>query len=324
MSIRHAQGRPVRLAQGGPVRLAQGRPVRIPQGRQKVIAIVGPTASGKTALGLSLARTCGGEIISADSRQIYRGMDIIAGTPGKKETGAIPYHLLRIADPNRQWSAGRFAKEAARLIGMIYHTNRIPIVVGGTGFWADALLLGVELPEVAPDKALRAKLAKKSAAELHAMLKKLDPRRAASIDPHNPVRLIRAIEIAKALGRVPELANAPRYDTLWLGLAPEEATLRRNIHARIEKRLRRGALTEAARLRAALSKKRFGELGAEFSLFADCLDKKISRAELAEKLERWELAYAKRQLRWLRRNLGIRWVRSKREAEGLARAFLKS
>jgi len=291
---------------------------------QKIIAIVGPTASGKTSLGISLARKIGGEIISADSRQIYRGMDIIAGTPTALEMHGVPHHLLRATDPRRHYSAGRFAREGARLATAIARRGNIPIVVGGTGFYADALLSGIELPEVPPNMKLRGELAKKTAAQLFTYLKRLDPRRAAEIDNDNPVRLIRAMEIARALGAVPPLpaaARSKKFEVLWLGLSPTPEAHRRAIRKRVREHLRRGLLAEAQRLRARLSKKRYDELGAEFRFIADCLDKKITKKELAIKLEQWELAYAKRQMRWLRRNAHIVWIQTKREAFAKAGKF---
>ncbi len=293
---------------------------------QKVIAIVGPTASGKTALGVALARKLRGEIISADSRQIYRGMDVIAGTPRKAEMRGVPHHLLRVADPRRQYSAGRFAREGARLIADIARRGKVPIVVGGTGFYADALLSHPPLPQVAPNAKLRAKLARKEAPQLFTLLKRLDPRRAADIDPHNKVRLIRAIEIAEALGAVPPRtasASDRVLDVLWLGTNPSPAGHFRAIRKRVNAHLRRGLVAEARRLRARLSKKRYEALGAEFAFLAEYLDGKISKKELATKLERWELVYAKRQRRFLRRTANIVWLRTPREALARTKAFLK-
>lgn len=297
------------------------------QDKQKIIAIVGPTASGKTSLGVALAKKLRGEVISADSRQLYRGMDIIASTPTKKEMRGVLHHLLRVADPKRQYSAGSFVRESTRHIADIARRGKMPIVVGGTGFYADALLSGWMLPEVPPNKKLRAKLARKSARQMFAQLKRLDPRRAADIDPHNPARLIRAIEIAYALGSVPlreETADNRKFDVLWLGLSPAAKVHRRAIRARIRARLKQGLCAEAKRLRARLSKKRYAELGAEFRLLADCLDRKISKATLAQKLEQWELAYAKRQLRWHKRNKNIAWVKTKQEALRRARKFVSN
>jgi tRNA dimethylallyltransferase len=283
------------------------KPMRSIQAKPKVIAIVGPTASGKTALGISLATKIGGEIISADSRQIYKGMNLVARVPTKKEMAGVPHHLLAAIDPKKPYSAGAFAKAARKKIVEIQKRNRVPIVVGGTGFYTDALLRGLTLPEVPADKKLRAELSKKTRAQLFAMLKKIDLASAARIDAKNPVRLIRAIEIAKALGKVPELAHYSPYEVQWIGLAPDTKTHQKNIEKSIRDRLKKGMVKEAATLRAHVSKKRFLGLGFEFAALADFLDKKINKEELVVELMRGELRYAKRQMRWFKRNKDIIW-----------------
>lgn len=290
--------------------------------KSKIIPIVGPTASGKSSLGLYLAEKLHGEIISADSRQIYKGMEIISRAPSRKEMAAIPHHLVSIANPKRQYSAGTYATQAEKTIAHIIQKNHLPIVVGGAGFYADTLLRGLTLPEVAPDKKLRATLSKKSAPQLLEILKKLDPKSAARVDARNPVRLIRAIEIAQTLGSVPALTYTPLYDVLWLGLAPEPNKHLKAIQKGVEERLKMGMIPEAKKLRASLSKKRFLELGFEFALLAGYLDKKISKKELAEGLVKGEINYAKRQMRWFKRNKDITWVKSKTEALRLAKAFI--
>ena len=188
----------------------------------KVLAIVGPTASGKSALAVRLARRFGGEIISADSRQVYRGLDIGTGKITKREMYGIPHHLLDVADPRQQYSAGVYAKAAQKIVRYIVQKNKLPIIVGGTGFYIDAALGTIVLPEVPPNQKLRKELTKKTSGQLFTMLQKLDPSRAKAIDRQNPVRLIRAIEIAKVLGHVPKhsniLQNVGMFDVLKIGL----------------------------------------------------------------------------------------------------------
>ncbi len=292
--------------------------------RQKIIAIIGPTASGKTALGVSIARALGGEVISADSRQIYRDMNIIAGVPTAREMHGVPHHLLQVASPKSLYSAGRFVREGTRVITQIIKRGHLPIIVGGTGFYTETLLGKTSLPEVPPNKKLRAELSGKTAAEMFAILQKIDPRRAREIDAQNPARLIRAIEIAQALGSVPlltESASAQKFHILWIGIKPPTEGLEEKIRRRVEARIRKGAATEVQKLREQLSKKRFKELGAEFSLTADYIDEKLSRAELIDKLVKWEMKYITRQLRWHKRNKDIVWINNANEALELTKKF---
>jgi tRNA dimethylallyltransferase len=288
--------------------------------KPKVIAVVGPTASGKTALGIFLAQKLKGEIISADSRQIYKGLDAIARIPSKKERASIPHHLLQFVSPKRLYSAGEFKKDAQKIIASIGKKKKLPIVVGGTGFYADSLLRGLELPEVPPNKTLRAQLAKKTPAQLFAQLKKLDAKTAARIDKHNPPRLVRAIEIAKYLGNVPELTYNPHYDVLWLGLRPEEKVHQKAIRAGVLARLNK-MIAEAKILRPTLSKKHTAALGFELTPLLAYVDKKITKQELVEQLVQSELGYVKRQWRWFKRRKDIHWVKNKTEALRLSKQF---
>src|SRR3990167_5452759 len=180
---------------------------------QKLIVVLGSTATGKSGLAVDIAKKFGGEIISADSRQIYKGLDIGTGKVSGRWTSkngkkiflykGIPHYLVDEINPKKDSGAGEFKKRAEEIIDDIRARGLLPIVVGGTNFWIDALLRGTILPDVLPNKKLRKTLERKTAADLFRMLKKLDPRRAKSIDPKNPRRLVRAIEIARALGRVP-------------------------------------------------------------------------------------------------------------------------
>ncbi len=289
---------------------------------QKVIAIVGPTASGKSSLGIYLAKKLKGEVISADSRQVYRGMEIISRAPNKQDKASVPHHLVGIANPKKQYSAGTYAQEAERVIAALASKHKIPIVVGGAGFYTDALLREKRPPEVPPNKKLRATLAKKTPAQLLALLKKIDPASATRVDQRNIVRLVRAIEIAQALGKVPALKTQSSYEILWLGLLPTKKIHASAIQKGIEERLAAGMVREVKQLRARLTKKRFTELGFEFELLAAYLDKEMSKKELAEKLAQGEQRYAIRQMRWFKRNPDIHWVHNKSEAAKLSKTFL--
>jgi len=301
--------------------------------KPKIIAVVGPTASGKTSLGIFLAQKLGGEVISADSRQVYQGLDLGTGKATEKEMAGIPHHLLDVVSPKKQFAVSDFVRLATRAHSSILQKARITILVGGTGLYVDTFLGRMTYAEVPPNPALRAKLDKKTAQELFAELQTLDPRRAANIEKENPRRLIRAIEIAKAIGASP--AGGPsteqKYDVLWLGLAPTQEKLHTNIHTRLLERIQQGMVAEAKRLHTSgLSYKRMDELGLEYRFLARLLQGKLSKEEFVVELERAIQHYAKRQIRWLKRNKDIRWVGSpptsragKTEALRLAKEFLK-
>jgi tRNA dimethylallyltransferase len=304
--------------------------------KPKVIAVVGPTSSGKTALGIRLAKKFGGEVISADSRQVYRGLNIGTGKVSRREMADVPHHMLDVASPKKQFSAGEFVKQAEKIIVDIVRRGRVPIVVGGTGFYADALLGNVVLPDVPPNAKLRKQLCRKTAPQLFAILKKIDPARAKTIDPYNPVRLIRAIEIAKALGNVPPI-TAPSlqypnklenvgisYGVLWLGIEVPQKKLGRKINERLIARIKQGMIAETKRLHAhGLSYKRMDELGLEYRYLARHLQGKLTKDEMIEQLDRAIRNYAKRQLRYLRRNKHIVWIKTERDALANVRQFLK-
>jgi tRNA dimethylallyltransferase len=297
----------------------------------KIIAVVGPTSSGKSALGVFLAKKLSGEIISADSRQVYRGLDIGTGKVTKKEMVGVPHHLLDVASPKKIFTVDDFVKLGDRACSSILRVpvggqkNKIPIVVGGTGLYVDALLGRINIPSVPPNSRLRDRLEKMKTSRLFAMLKKLDPTRAQTIEKDHPRRLIRAIEIAKALGKSPPKKIEEKYDVLWLGLSPTEKQLKKNIRIRLFVRISRGMIAEATRLHTAgLSYKRMGELGLEYRFLAEFLQKKINRKQLLVDIERGNNNYAKRQMRWFRRNKDILWIKNKKEALHLAKRFLSS
>ena len=295
--------------------------------KPKVIAVIGPTASGKTSLGIFLAQKIKGEIISADSRQVYRGLDIGTGKVTKKEMTGVPHHLLDVANPKKQFTVSDFVTQANKACSNIFKNSGTPIIVGGTGLYVDALFGRMLFPDVPPNEKLRAQLEKKSVEELFLMLQKKDPVRANTIEPKNKRRLVRALEIAAALGRTPTggpaLQGKGSYDVLWLGLNPGEKKLQKNIHDRLVARLKLGMIAEAKRLHErGLSYKRMRELGLEYRYLADYLQGKLTKKEFEVELERAINHYAKRQIRWFKRNQDIHWVASRAEALRLAKAFL--
>ncbi len=294
--------------------------------KPKIIAVVGPTASGKSSLGIYLAQKIDGEIISADSRQVYKGLDIGTGKVTKKEMAGVKHHLLSVASPKKQFTVDDFVRLAKKAHADILQNDRMTIVVGGTGLYADMFLGRMTYPNVPPNPALRAQLEQKSVKQLFAQLQKIDPRRAANIEPNHKRRLIRALEIAKAIGKSPKKPRSDasmNYEVLWLGLSPAPEKLKNNIHMRLSARIGQGMVAEAKRLhKAGLSYKRMEALGLEYRSLAKLLKKEITPLQFKTELERAIWQYAKRQQRWFKRNKDIHWVKSKSEALRLAKDFL--
>ena len=277
--------------------------------KERVIAVVGPTASGKSALAVEIARLVNGEIISADSRQVYTGLDIGTGKVTKREMLGVPHYMLDVINPKRAMSVVQYERLATRAVQDILKRGKVPIVCGGTGQYVDAVLTSASFPEVPPNAKLRKELEKLSTEKLFKKLAKLDPVRAETIDAKNPRRLIRAIEIATSLGSVPERAPATeRYDTLYIGLALPKEELAERIHKRLLARMRQGMLAEAKYLHEqGLSWKRMESLGLEYRFLAQFLQNKISKEELLDLLEIAIRQYSKRQIVWFKRNEKIRW-----------------
>lgn len=283
--------------------------------KPKVLIIVGPTASGKSELGVELAHRFNGEVISADSRQVYRGLDIGTGKITKREMRGVPHHLLDVASPKRAFSAGDYMKRATKAIEDISARGKLPIIVGGTGFYIDALVGRIPLPEVPANLQLRKRLTSKSAHRLYAMLKKIDPARAKAMstpsERNNKLRLIRAIEIAKANAKTPKVElRSPSYDALWIGVRPSDADLKKRIGKRLSERIKSGMQSEAKRLhKAGVSFKRMRELGLEYRSLARCLQKEITSKEMEAELQSDIWRYARKQIGYWKRNANIQWFK---------------
>lgn len=277
-----------------------------------IYVIVGPTASGKTAYSIKLAKKVNGEIISADSRQVYRGLDIGSGKVTKREMTGIPHHLLDVANPKKVFTVADYKKLANKKIKEVLGRGKTPIIVGGTGFYIQAIVDDLILPEVKPNRKLREELGKLSPPQLFVKLKKLDPARAKNIDPHNPVRLIRAIEIAQDLGKVPLLrqgfeGQAP-YNFKIIGMKIEQEELNKKIYDRLVARLKIGMIAEVKKLhQKGVSWKRLESLGLEYRYVAQFLQKKITKEEMQQKLYQEIVNYSKRQMTWFKRDQRIIW-----------------
>lgn len=265
--------------------------------KPKVIVILGQTATGKSDLAVKIARKFNGEVISADSRQVYTGLDIGTGKITKAEMQNVPHHLLDVANPKTKFTVAEYQKLAIYAIAEIVKRKRIPIICGGTGFYIDAITRGIVFPEVPPNLKLRKTLEKKSAQELFKILKTLDKNRAKNIDSKNKVRLIRAIEIVKALGKVPKIKESePKYEFIKIGLSLPIPELTKKINLRVSKMFKKGLLNEIKKLKKkGVSKKRLSELGFEYD------------EPTYEKVTLGSINYAKRQMTWFKRDSEITW-----------------
>jgi tRNA dimethylallyltransferase len=296
----------------------------------KLIAVVGPTASGKTALGIALAREFGGEIVSADSRQIYRGMDIGTAKPTAAECRAIPHHLLDIKDPDEDYTVADYQRDAIAAINSIIARGNVPLLVGGTGLYVRAVLENLDIPKTVADSKLRTQIEKDIVdAGLTAVFKRLvalDPEAAYVVDPKNPRRVVRALEVALATG-VPFTAQrtkrAPLFDALVLGLNPTPEILRERIDRRVDAMMRDGLVKEVTTL-----VEKYGQTPTAFDAIGyreviGYLNGKLPLDEVtvAIKIDTWH--YTKRQMTWFKKTSEVHWVESVDEALLLAQNFLR-
>lgn len=277
----------------------------------KIIIILGQTSTGKSDFAVEIAKQFNGEIISADSRQVYKGMNLGTGKITKKEMMGIPHYLLDVISPSKVFSVCDFQKLANKKIEEIIKKGKVPIVCGGTGFYIDSIINGTTLPQVPPNKKLRSELEKKSPQKLLDILIKLDSERAKTIDIKNKVRLIRAIEICKKLGKVPprQGLGGENFEFLKIGLTVPPEILKERIYSRIIFRIKKGMIKEVENLhKKGLSWKRMSELGLEYRYISLYLQNKIIKHEMIEKLNTKTWHYAKRQKTWFKRDQNIIWV----------------
>ena len=271
----------------------------------QILCIAGPTASGKSSRAVEEALARDGEIISVDSRQVYRGLDIGTETTSAQEMRGVPHYLIDIRDPKEAYSAGDFVTDATRLIEDISARGKLPILVGGTHFYFDALLSG--LPMVEMNQTLREELEALPSEELLAQIREQDPRRAKELDPQNRRRLIRALEIITARGTVPARDTLNPYMVEWIVIDPPKEELCARIDARLISALGRGLIDEVRRVREAVGDTRLNELGLEYRIVGNYLNLEASLpiGSEASKLlpilsaKLWQ--YARRQKAWLRK-----------------------
>ena len=281
----------------------------------KAIIICGPTETGKSDLAVLLAKRFNGEIISADSRQVYKGLDLGSGKITKKEMQGVPHFMLDVADPKRTYTVDKFSKEALKISKEIIKKNKTPIICGGTGMYIDSLVEGVEFPQVKPNRKLRKELELLSTENLYQKLIKLDYNRSEQLKNNgggqfNRVRLIRSIEIATEIGSVPPRISHKNFEAFYIGLDFDDKTLKEKIKLRIEYRMKKGMLNEARNLhKNGLSYKRMRELGLEYKYLADILENKITKEEFNQNLAQDTWHFAKRQRTWFKKRQDTLWFK---------------
>ena len=284
------------------------------QWRGRVIAIVGPTASGKSALALRAAEALGGEIVSADSRTVYRSLDVGTAKATTAERRRVPHHLLDVADPGEPYDAARYQREARVALADIAARDRVALVVGGTGLYVRALLDGLALADLPRDPALRATLEAQAVAEggavVHARLAALDPAAAAAVDARNVRRTIRYLEVTLLAGPWSALRRRdPGIAAPWLGLAPPRAWLDAAIERRVRRMVEDGVLDEARALLARGLDPRLPSFSAHgYVHWAAHLRGEVDLEAAVLRTARDVRAYARRQMTWFRRDARLRWT----------------
>lgn len=266
----------------------------------RVYVVVGPTSSGKSDFAVELARELDGEIISSDSRQVYKKLDIGTGKITLEEMKSIPHHMLDVYELGDSVSVATYRNDALPILEDILTRGKTPIICGGTGQYIDALIDVVSLPAVEPNHSLRSNLEQKNTDELFGMLENKDPIRAAAIDKHNRVRIIRALEIIESLGKVPpSISPVRRYPTTIYLMQPERERLKERITRRLLKRLDDGMIKEVEQLlKDGVVHKELFRLGLEYRYISLYLQKKMTYEEMVEQLRNKIWQYAKRQITW--------------------------
>ena len=299
---------------------------------EKIICVVGPTACGKTRLGVLLAKKYDGEVVSADSMQIYKGMTIGTAAPTAEEMEGVPHHMIAVADPAEQWSAARYAQAAIPIVEDILARGKRPILVGGTGLWLDAVVKGHGFAGGcaggAVRKVLQDRLDREGIGPLLEELRQADPEAAERLHPADTKRILRALEVYRETGKTISAHNAetrdlpPRYDAVWIGLQfRDRADMKALIDRRVDKMVEAGLLDEVrSLLQSGLPRDATALQAIGYKEFLGVLDGTATEEEAIAEVKLRSRQYAKRQLTWLRRNPDIRWIWWEKERD-FARAL---
>jgi len=288
----------------------------------KLLIILGPTASGKSDLAIKIAKLFNGEIISADSRQVYKEMNIGTAKPSK---GNIRYHLLDIIEPDKRFSAAQYKELACKAIKDIQNRNKLPILCGGTGLYISSIIEDWQFPEVPPQEKLRKELEEESIKQLFKIYQKLDPEGAKSIDKKNKRRLIRAIEVCKANNKPfwqQRKSSKSLFDTLLIGIELPKKELKERIAKRIKKMIKIGLETEIKIL-----KDKYGRIPSlqtiGYQEWKEYFNNKINKKEVQDLIELHTIQYSKRQMTWFKKMKNIQWIGKPEQAIKLTELFLK-
>lgn len=288
--------------------------------KPKLIVILGSTATGKTGLAIRLAKQFNGEIVSADSRQIYKEMAIGTAKPTKKETKAVPHHLVDFVSLNEDFSVAIYKNKALKAIEKIYKKGKVPFLVGGTGLYIKSIIDNIDFPKVKPNKKLRKELEKKEVKELFIIYKKLDPQGAKLIDKNNKRRLIRAIEVSK-LTRKPFWAQRkkliPLFEVLQIGIKLPKKELEKRISKRTDKMFKLGLEKEVKKLKRKYIKSPLLQTIGYAEWFQYENKKKIKEAVKLHTLQ-----FTRRQMTWFKKDKRIIWIKNYSQAKSLIKSFL--
>jgi tRNA dimethylallyltransferase len=287
--------------------------------KPKLIVVLGPTGSGKSELAIKIAKEFNGEIISADSRQVYKEMNIGTGKITRKQMQSISHYCLDIASPKKQITVTQFKKKALEVIDKIYKKGKIPILCGGTGLYIQAIAQGMTIPKVKPDQKLRKKLENKTTEQLFSQLKRLDPDRAKNIDSKNKRRLVRALEIVlKTKQPIPSLKSEAQFDVLCIGIKKSLPELKKSVDKRVDGMIKADLENEVKKLIKKYGWTQVLKNAISYQEFRDL----ASLNDIIDSIKLHTLQFAKRQMTWFKKNPDIHWIKTYPEAKKLLRKFL--
>ncbi len=294
-----------------------------------IVVILGPTASGKSSLGIRLAKKWNGEIVSTDSRQVYKGLDIGTAKVTKKEQRQVPHHLLDVSSPGKMMHIAKYKRLADGTICDIWKRKKIPFLVGGSALYINAVIYNYTIPAIGVTKK-RKELECKSIKQLLTLLKQKDLITYKRIDHANKRRLVRALEVCYATGKKFsdfQTRGEKKYEVLLLGISSPREVLYHHIGMRIDERMKKGMIAEVKKLIASgVSKKWLKSLGLEYRFITEYLQGSQTKNAYTEMVQRLKYAshdFARRQLTWFKKNSAIHWIETHKQAENLCKSFIK-